>query len=477
MRAVRDRSAAAASTSSLLATLLAAALLAAPIEAQQAGDGDPALATTVDDGFTIAIVGDIIAAYDLSFMMSEPRFAQVVELIQGADVATGNIEGNIIDGRTLNTLSAGGFAHEPSAADWIKSAGFDLVARPNNHANDFSIQGWAETSRQLDRVGLQYAGVGDTYAAARAARFYTTRRGRAGMVAVYAADDTNISMAEPGRGEWVGRGGISNLQVTRYFMVPESSWGAVRDLRDRFPNGTGFYARGANSDQQITFIGEQFRKAPPGVDEPYYSLEMNQTDLRDILEAVRDGKLKSDFVTFAIHSHHFRDTKGGYRGAGVPETEDLDTNSSIPDFHMELAHAVIDAGADAYQGTGVHALKGIEIYRNRPIYYGLGEFVRQMDVTGISGAGGPARSDCDGCPFPVKFQTIVAVNRYEGGQLAEARLYPVETGYDEVKLARRGIPEMADPETSQQILTRLQALSEPLGTTITIEGNVGVIRP
>jgi hypothetical protein len=69
------------------------------------------------------------------------------------------------------------------------------------------------------------------------------------------------------------------------------------------------------------------------------------------------------------------------------------------------------------------------------------------------------------------------VNRYEGGELAEARLYPVETGYDELKLARRGVPEMADPETAREILTRLQALSEPLGTTITIEGNVGVIRP
>lgn len=461
----------------VLLAVCSAVTIAVPLSARQAADRDPLLATTVDDGFTIAIVGDVILAHPLSHMMTEPGFAEVVGLIREADVTTGNLEGNIIDARRMNTLSPGGFGAEPAAAEWLVEAGFDLMARPNNHSDDFSVQGWAETSRHLDRVGLQYAGVGDSYASARAARFYTSAAGRVGMVAVYAADGTNVSMAEAGRGEWVGRGGISNLQVNRYFMVPEASFGAVREIRDHFPNGTGFYARGANSDDQISLLGEQFRRLPPGIDEPHFSFDMNATDLEDILYAVREGKLRSDFITFAVHSHHFRETRGGYRGAGIPEAEHLDTNTSIPDFHTELAHAVIDAGADAYQGTGVHALRGIEIYRNRPIYYGLGEFVRQMDVIGISGTGGPTRSDCDGCPFPVKFQSVVAVNRFEGGELAEIRLYPVELGYEEVRLARRGIPMAAEPEMAHRILSRLQDLSEPLGTTIAIEGNVGVIRP
>jgi poly-gamma-glutamate synthesis protein (capsule biosynthesis protein) len=438
---------------------------------------DPLLATTVDDGFTIAIVGDVIVAHSLSHMMTDPGFAEAIGLIQSADVATGNLEGHIIDARTLDALEPGGFGAEPNAADWLVEAGFDLLARANNHADDFSIQGWAETSRHLDRVGIQYAGVGDTYAAARAARFYTSRRGRVGMVATFATEGANISFAEEGRGEWPGRGGISDLQVDRYFMVPEGSFGAVRELRSLFPNSTGWTSGAVNTDQQVAFLGQQFRRAAAGTHEPYFSFEMDEADLADILEEVRDGKLMSDFITVAIHSHHFRDTKGGYRGYGVPETDDLDTNPSIPDFHVEFAHAVIDAGADAYQGTGVHALRGIEIYRGRPIYYGLGEFVRQMDVIGIAGPGGPSRSDCDGCPFPVKFQSVIAMNRFEDGELAEIRLYPVELGYEEVRLARRGIPKMAGPEIARQILTHLQELSRPLGTEIAIEGNVGIIRP
>ena len=34
----------------------------------------------------------------------------------------------------------------------------------------------------------------------------------------------------------------------------------------------------------------------------------------------------------------------------------------------------------------------------------------------------------------------------------------------------------APPEIAQRILTRLQKLSEPFGTRITIEGNIGVVR-
>jgi len=44
-------------------------------------------------------------------------------------------------------------------------------------------------------------------------------------------------------------------------------------------------------------------------------------------------------------------------------------------------------------------------------------------------------------------------------------------------LARRGIPVIAPPEAAQRILRRLQELSEPLGTRIEIEGNIGVIQP
>jgi len=51
-----------------------------------------------------------------------------------------------------------------------------------------------------------------------------------------------------------------------------------------------------------------------------------------------------------------------------------------PDEHIELAHALIDAGADVIFGHSCHVFRGIEWYRNRPILYSTGNFVDDYAV-------------------------------------------------------------------------------------------------
>jgi len=301
------------------------------------------LATTVDDGFTIAVVGDIIIAHPLDHMMTTPRFAQVVELLHSVDVVAGNLETQIIDGRTFRGSAPGGFGAEPQAAEWLKEMGIDIVARPNNHANDFGMEGLVETGRHLERVGIQHAGFGETYWAARAARFVSSPRGRVGMVAASDYQPYAASMS----GEWPGRGGLSPLRVARQFMVPQEHWNALQTIRDLFPNGTSHFARGANTEDHIQFMGQSFRKAAPDVTEPYFSFEVNQTDVRDIMTAVSEGKRISDLITVAVHAHHFYDTRGGFRGEGLPEGEHLDTNPSIADYLPGFAKQAIDNGPGA----------------------------------------------------------------------------------------------------------------------------------
>ncbi len=454
-----------------MACVLAAVLVLAFGRAQaQRGAAIDELATTVRDGFTLAAAGDLILAYPQNHH-SDPAFRSVIDLIQRADVAAGNYEGNIIDGRTFRGSAPGGFAGTPDVAADLKAMGFDLVARSNNHAGEYGYEGMLETNRWLDEAGIVSAGSGESYAAARAARFVSTPRGRVGMVAT-ASSFPEAFMAQPPRGEWPGRGGASALRTTRSFMAPPSLWQSVRNIREAFPNGTGFYARGANSDTAITILGQTFRLDPTATT-PYYQFEMNETDVRDIVAAVREGKLRSDFMTVATHAHHFHDAKGGERGVGVPDTEDLDTNPSLANYLPVFAKAVIDAGADAFLGTGVHVLRGVEIYKNRPIFYGLGEFFRQMDVVGLSGVSPLTRGE--GNSPPVKYESVLAMVRFDGGTLSEVRLHPIELTED-VRMAHRGLPRTASPETAARILDRLQRLSAPLGTTIAIEGNVGVIR-
>lgn len=55
----------------------------------------------------------------------------------------------------------------------------------------------------------------------------------------------------------------------------------------------------------------------------------------------------------------------------------------IPAQHRRLAHALVDAGVSLIHGHSSHHPMGIEIYRERPIFYGCGDLIN--DYEGIGG--------------------------------------------------------------------------------------------
>lgn len=46
----------------------------------------------------------------------------------------------------------------------------------------------------------------------------------------------------------------------------------------------------------------------------------------------------------------------------------------VPQYCVEMAHGVVDAGADIVIGSHTHILKGIEVYNGKAIYYSTGNF-------------------------------------------------------------------------------------------------------
>jgi len=48
--------------------------------------------------------------------------------------------------------------------------------------------------------------------------------------------------------------------------------------------------------------------------------------------------------------------------------------AQLAQYEHDVAHAAIDAGADAVVGHHAHICRGIELYRDRPIFHGLGNF-------------------------------------------------------------------------------------------------------
>lgn len=447
-----------------LAVVAAAAARDWNAAAQQGGYPAFELETTIGDGFTIASVGDLIMAFPAS-KLADPAHQAAFDLIRNADVGYANMESTILDGSRWQGESAGPFLGTPDVAEDVKALGFDIVARSNNHSGEFGLAGLLETNDRLEAAGVVSAGSGTTYWGARAPRFVTTPKGRVGLVATASSFSARV-VADRGRGEWKGRGGASALRTTRWWLMPPAQWDAVTTIREAFPTGGALYAPEGETEDEITILRQRFRQAD--VDSPRWSYEINEEDLRDILAMVSEGKVKSDFMAVGIHSHETQGADGVW-----PEID------PVPgDFLPVFARATIDAGADAFFGSGVHVLRGIEIYKGRPIFYGLGEFFRQMDIVGPAawggrGQGGTFRGGRNS--NPLKYESIVAVSEFAGGRLKEVRLYPTDLGHA-ARMAHRGVPRLASPEVADRVLERLQKLSEPYGTMIEVDGHVGVIR-
>ena len=437
---------------------------------------DPAraLALATADGFTVAAAGDLIIARPIP-VTGDPTSPVLgaVRILQAADVTFGNFEGSAIDIRNFKGYPAAEFGGmwligAPEVAKNLKDMGFDVLSRANNHTTDWGVEGMRETSRVLDAAGLVHAGSGETRSAARAARYVNTDKGRVAVVSM-ASSFTPLSRAMDPLGEAPGRPGLNPVRTTRYNIVTREMMEALRKIREAQPRGSTRVPPNENPDE-LQLFGTWYRVG----DRPGFTYQINEVDEREILKSIRLAKENSDFVIATIHAH------------------DPGNWSQEPaDFLPKLAKAAIDNGADQFIGHGPHQLRGIEIYKGKPIFYSLGNYIFELNLQEPVAPDLYEQFNTDpkqitdaefneawrerGFTNEVFYQSVIAVSRFERGQVVEIKLHPVDLGLN-ARDANRGSPRLATPAVAQTILERLQRLSEPFGTGIVIEGNVGVIR-
>ncbi len=122
------------------------------------------------DTLTFAAVGDIMMGlnYPASAPVLPPQdgaltFERVAEVLRGADITVGNLEGVLLDSggvgkRCANPNVCYTFRSPERYAKHLADAGFDLMSVANNHSGDFGDVGRAGTTRALKSVGLGFAG-------------------------------------------------------------------------------------------------------------------------------------------------------------------------------------------------------------------------------------------------------------------------------------------------------------------------------
>lgn len=183
----------------------------------------------------------------------------------------------------------------------------------------------------------------------------------------------------------------------------------------------------------------EIRQDGPGV--------LNEEDVMRFLAAIREAAQQSAMVIAYNHNHYWE--------AVIADT---------PDWQKKLARRCIDAGARIFVSHGAPLLQGIEIYKDCPIFYDLGNFIYQSpDLANPYG--------------PETWRSVIAECHFDANGLQRATLTPITLNSEGLGGATdfetKGRPSIAVGPKAQAILEHLGAMCSPLGTQLRIEGGLG----
>jgi poly-gamma-glutamate synthesis protein (capsule biosynthesis protein) len=462
----------------LFALITACAAAGALVRGQGAAMGDAVLqplthnvpqelAMKITEPFTFAAVGDIIIRRPVG--IGDPGYQALTKVMRDADVTYANMEGPIADEATFQGPLAGG---PKSVVDELKNMGVRIMTSANNHSMDAGDAGMYETNRLLDGAGIVHAGTGKNLADAREARIAPTKKGTVAVLGMFSVDPS--SSPEPSRyfGATNIKAGLNALRVTPYNTVTADQMRALKQIRD------SVYARRGEVGVPVAPVPanepadrlELFRAYYKVGEQPgNLSYEIDPADLRGIVTAIRTGKQLADFMVVAIHCHQNSFAFQAYSH-----------DNSTPDFLVRLAHTAIDNGADVFVAHGVHTVRGVEIYKGKPIFYGVSNFFYQQDpsqdVVNPNGGVAPGGGAAAQVHQPDDLEALMVTAHFENGKLVEARLYPADLGIEHRPTSKMGNPSTPTAVIAKRILEKVQTISKPFGTTIAIENGVGVIR-
>lgn len=416
--------------------------------------------------FSMALTGDSIITRKLS-PYEEPDFLKLITLLRGADAAFTNLEVLFHDYEAYPMSQSGGtyMRADPSLAGELAWAGFDLVSRANNHTGDFGVTGMRLTTQYVKKAGMVEAGVGESLAEAREAKFLETKNGRIALISV-ASTFPDHSRAGKTRGDIPARPGLNPLRFSSTYVVTREQLETLRKLMREMN-----FSPPRDGDQ-LSFLQNNFIVG----DKPDIRTEPSREDVEEITAIIRNARRLADYTLVTIHAHE------GNRNKFIPA-----------EFLVTFARIAIDAGADVVVGHGPHVLRGIEIYKGKPILYSLGNFIFQAETllrlpvenyerlnlgpTSHVGDYQDQLSDFDRKDFPAEaevWESVVAVPRWKGKKLVALELHPITLGFGTPR-TERGRPMLANPDLSKKIIGDITRLSRTFGTTILFSDGIGKV--
>lgn len=259
------------------------------------------------------------AVADIGPDRDDPRecFALVRDELRRADIAFCQLEVNLTERGARLPQVRHTHRAKASSAAAMKDAGFTVVSFSGNHCMDWGRDGFFDTIDTLKGAGLDVAGVGANITEARTPVIQEANGVRVAFLAYNSILPANY---------WA--------EADRPGCAPMRAW----------------------------TIYEQIEPDQPGTPCRTHTYA-NRDDLAAMAADIKAAREKADVVAVSIHwGIHF-----------IPAV--------LADYQQEVAHAAIEAGADIILGHHAHILKGVEVYRGKPIFYSMGNFAIDLRMT------------------------------------------------------------------------------------------------
>lgn len=402
-----------------------------------------------------------------------PGFSEIASEIRKGDVRFFNLETTLHNFESYGSQYNGGsyLCAAPEILEDVRRFGFNITSFANNHTLDFSYGGVEKTLENLHKAGMPSSGVGMNLQQASAPAYLDCTSGRVALVSVTSSFHL-ASMAGNASHSLIGRPGVNGLRYSTTYYLESRFADVLREVAAATHMNAGnevIRAEGylpALPENTIEFgdltfeIGDKVGK----------KTAVHPGDMQRVERAIYEAELQADYILVSIHAHEMR---AASKNEGA-------------DFLEEFAKRCIDCGAHAVIGHGPHVVRAIEIYKNRPIFYSLGDFVLQNENL--------TRQPADYFEFyklptdstmhdlfktrdagftrglqskKEAFETFIPYWEMEDGKLTYLTILAVELGFG-LPRSRGGWPA---PAKDSSILQQLSELSAPYGTKFKIDGN------
>ncbi len=409
-------------------------------------------------------------------------FMEVSDYIKKGDARFFNFESIIYkEGLWGNAFSGGSYHNShPKTLDIAKEYGFNMINFANNHTFDWGYGGLISTLEAIKNTDFVQAGVGMNLDEASSPAYLDVPSGRVALISFASSIADPSAMAGKQSRRVPGRPGVNALRTKKYIEVTKEQFdvlstiaeeSGVNDAR-KISRAEGYVPLQDKND--IVEMGGKidFRLG----DKIKYHVELNENDMARLEKAITEAKAQADYILVSIHAHELTGDK-----------------KEIPaDFLVQFSHRAIDMGAHAVLGHGPHLLRPLEIYKNRPIFYSLGDFMLHNESVTFAPEDMYEKygltSDDPICDIYRKrsrnytvglltdsrmMEAVIPYFEMEDGKLVKLELLPIELGYGEPRY-RLGNPRV---DKNKGIIERYAQMSKPFGTDIIVnEEGIGVVK-